>query len=58
MASDVKYMTNQISCHDSNIYDHDWDLRELMGMVDIIKDEVTETSKDKPMQSLPGFSMW
>ena len=44
-ASDVRYMSNQIGCHDSRIDDHDRDFRELMGTVDIIKDEVLKLAR-------------
>ena len=45
MASYIRYISNQIGCHDSRIDDHEHDLRELMGMVEIIKDEVLIMSK-------------
>ena len=40
ITSDVKYMANQMGCHESRIDDNDHDLRELMGIVDFIKEEV------------------
>ena len=36
-AADVKYLANQMGCHESRIDDNDRDLREIMGTVDIIK---------------------
>ena len=45
IASDVRYMSNQIGCHDSHIDDHDRDLKELMGTMDIIKEEVMKLAK-------------
>ena len=39
-ASDVKYLANQMGLHESRIYDNDHDLCELMGIVDLIKEEV------------------
>ena len=40
MASDVRYMSNQIGCHDSRIDENHRDLCEIMGIVDTIKEEV------------------
>ena len=37
---DVKYFAYQMGCHESRIGDNDQDLRELMGTMDIIKEEV------------------
>ena len=34
--SDIRYISNQINCHDSRIDNHEHDLRELMGIVAII----------------------
>ena len=45
MDFNVRYMSNQIGCHDSHIDDHDQDLKELMGTVDIIKEEVLKLAK-------------
>ena len=45
MKSDVKFISTQIGCHDSNIDNHDRDLSELMGMVDIIKEEVMKLAR-------------
>ena len=45
MASDIQYLTNQIGCHDSIIDDQERDMKELMGTVEIIKDEVMKMSK-------------
>ena len=39
-AADAKYMANQMVCHESRIDDNTRDLHELMGAVDIIKEEV------------------
>ena len=39
-ASDVKYLANQMGLHESRIYGNDRDLRELMGTVGLIKEEV------------------
>ena len=44
-ASDIRNIANQISCHDSRIDDNEHDLRELMGIVDIIKEEVMKMSR-------------
>ena len=38
--SDVKYLANQMGCHESRIDDNDRDLHKLMGTMDIIKEEV------------------
>ena len=40
VAADVKYLANQMVCHKSRIDDNDMDLCELVGTVDIIKEEV------------------
>ena len=45
MDSNIRYMSNQIGCHDSRIEDHDRDLKELMGTVDIIKEEVMKLAR-------------
>ena len=45
MVSDIRYLCNQIGCHDSHIDDHNRYLRELMGLVDIIKDEVLKLAR-------------
>ena len=45
IASDIRYKSNQISFHDSRIGDYYHDLRELMGIVDIIKEEVLKMSR-------------
>ena len=45
MDSDIKYASNQIGYHDSHIDDHDRDLKESMGMMDIIKDEVMKLER-------------
>ena len=37
---DVKYFANQMGCHESRIDDNDYDLREMMGILDFIKEEV------------------
>ena len=39
-ATDVKYLDNQRGCHESQIDDNDHNLRELMGTIDFIKEEV------------------
>ena len=38
--SDVKYLANQMGCHESIIDDNDCNLHELMGTIDFIKEEV------------------
>ena len=38
--ADAKYMANQMVCHETRIDDNTRDLHELMGTVDIIKEEV------------------
>ena len=38
--SDVKYLANEMGCHESRIDDNDRDLRELMGTIYFIKEEV------------------
>ena len=45
MDFNVSYMSNQIGCHDSRIEDHNRDLKEMMGKVDIIKDEVLKFAR-------------
>ena len=45
MDSNVIFMSNQNRCHDYHIYDHDRDLGELMGMVDIIKEDVMKLAR-------------
>ena len=40
VAMDVKYLANQMGCHESRIDDNDRDLHELMGTIDFIKEEV------------------
>ena len=40
LVSDIRFLSNHIGFHDSRINDNDRDLKELMGTVDIIKDEV------------------
>ena len=45
MASNIQFISSQISCHDSRIDDHERDLRELMGTVEIIKNEVLKMSR-------------
>ena len=45
MAYDIWYITNQIDCHDSQIDDHDRDLKELMGTMDIIKEKGMKLAK-------------
>ena len=37
LASDVKYLSNQMGFHESRINDNDRDLHELMGTVNFIK---------------------
>ena len=44
-ASDIRYIANQIGCHDSRIDDNNRDLRDLMGTIDIIKEEVLKMSR-------------
>ena len=39
-ATDVKYLANQMGCHESRIDDNDRDLCEFVGTVDFIKEEV------------------
>ena len=39
-ASDLKYLENQMGFHEYRIDDSDHDLRELMGTIDFIKEEV------------------
>ena len=38
--SDVKYLANEMGCHESRIDDNYRDLRELMGAIYFIKEEV------------------
>ena len=38
--SDVKYLANQMGCHESIIDDNDCNLHELMGTIYFIKEEV------------------
>ena len=45
MDSDIQYVTNQIDGHNCRIDDHECDLKELMGTMEIIKDEVLKMSK-------------
>ena len=45
MASDIRFISNQIGCHNSKIDDHKHDLRKLMGTMEIIKDEVLKMSR-------------
>ena len=45
MASNMRFMSNQIGCHDSRIDDHDIELIELFGAVDIIKEEVMKLAR-------------
>ena len=45
MASYIQYITNQIDCHDPIIDDRERDLKDLMGTIEIIKDEVLKMSK-------------
>ena len=40
VASDVRFLANQMGYHESKIDNNDRDLRELMGTVDFIKEEV------------------
>ena len=44
LASDVKYLSNQMGFHESRIDDNDRDLRELMGTIHFIKVEVHKMS--------------
>ena len=44
-ASNIRYISNQIGCHNSKIDDNECDLRELMGIVEIIKEEVMKMSR-------------
>ena len=39
-AVDVKYLVNQMGCHESRIDDNDRDLHEIMGTIDNTKEEV------------------
>ena len=45
VAADVKYLSNQMVCHKSGIDDNDMDLCELVGTVDIIKEEVLKFTR-------------
>ena len=45
VSSDIIYIANQIGFHDSRIDDNERDLRELIGTVDIIKEEVLKISR-------------
>ena len=40
VATDARYIANQLGCHESRIDDNTRELHELMGKVDIIKEEV------------------
>ena len=44
MASNIWYISKQIGYHDSKIINHKRDLRELMGTVEIITDEMLKMS--------------
>ena len=39
-STDVKYLANQMGCHESRIDDNDRDSGDLMGTIDFIKEEV------------------
>ena len=41
----IWYISNQIGCQESRIEDLERDLRELMGTIDIIKEEVLKMAK-------------
>ena len=43
--NEICYILNLLSCQFSRIDDLDWDLKELMSIVDIIKDEVLKLAK-------------
>ena len=43
--ADIRYISNQIGCQDSRIDDLERDSRELMGPVDVIKEEVLKMAK-------------
>ena len=45
VASDVRYIANQMGSNDSRIDDNERDLGELMGTVDIIKEKVLKMAK-------------
>ena len=40
VAAEIKYISNQLGCHASRIDDNTRDLHELMGKVDIVKEDV------------------
>ena len=42
---DIRYISNQIGYRDSRIDDLERDLKELMGTMDIIKEEVMKMAK-------------
>ena len=43
--SNVRYIANQMGCHESKIDDNKWDVMEMMGTVDIIKEEVLKMAR-------------
>ena len=45
MTLDIRYTTTQIGYQDSMIDGHDWYLKELMGTVDVIKEEMLKLFK-------------
>ena len=57
LVSDMRFLSNHIGCHDSRIDNHDGDLKELTGTVDIIKEEVhnlVQMNQCSHCQDYPG----
>ena len=40
LVDDNKYISYQTSCHDSRIEDHDMDLKEMMGKIDRMQEDI------------------
>ena len=40
LVEDVRYISYQTSCHDSRIDDHDMDMKEMMGKIDRMQEDI------------------
>ena len=60
VASDARYISNQLDCHASRIDDNTRDLHELMEKVDYLKEDVqklTKMAESSHCQESPGDHM-
>ena len=59
LVDDVKYISYQTSCHDSRIEDHDMDLKEMMGKIDRVQEDIqklVQLNQESHVQDKPALA--